>query len=113
MWKSITGQLPVRDVAEAQRYFRDVLGFEIAWTRGDEFGAVRSGNTELFLCKSREVSAGATLCVLVEDAERSFAIYRERGAKIVEPLETKPWGVREFTIEEPNGHRFRIGNSTR
>ena len=112
MWNSITPQLPVRDVAEAQRYFRDVLGFEIAWTRGDAFGAVQGGKTEIFVSKSERPET-ATLCVLVDDAESLLAIYRERGAKIVEPLQTKPWGVREFTVEEPNGHRFRIGHSTR
>ena len=113
MWNSITPQLPVRDVGEAQRYFRDVLGFEIAWTRGEAFGSVQGGKTEIFLTRSEDPVPISTICVLVDDADSLFSIYRERGAKIVEGLETKPWGVREFTLEEPNGHRFRIGSSTR
>ena len=113
MWNSLAPQLPVRDVAESQRYFRDVLGFEIAWIRGDRFGAVQGGKTEIFLCKSDTPPAAATICVLVDDADSLFAIYQERGAKIVERPETKPWGVHEFTIEEPNGHLFRIGSSVR
>jgi uncharacterized glyoxalase superfamily protein PhnB len=40
-----------------------------------------------------------------------LAYYRERGAKIVEGIASHPWGMREFTIEDNNGHRFRIGHS--
>ena len=112
MWTSLTLQLPVRDLAESQRYFREVLGFEVAWTRGDHFSAVQAGKTEIFLCQAEQVPS-ATICVLVDDAESLFAVYRERGARIVEALATKPWGVREFTVEDPNGHLFRIGHSIR
>ena len=112
MWTSLTLQLPVRDLAESQRYFREVLGFEVAWTRGDHFSAVQAGKTEIFLCQAEQVPS-ATICVLVDDAESLFAVYRERGARIVETLATKPWGVREFTGEDPNGHLFRIGHSIR
>ena len=49
-------------------------------------------------------------CVRVEDADRLFALYVERGADIVEPIADRPWGMREFTLRDPNGHRFRIGH---
>jgi uncharacterized glyoxalase superfamily protein PhnB len=28
------------------------------------------------------------------------------GARIVEPLEKKPWGLRQFTVEDIDGNRF-------
>src|SRR2546427_9291327 len=28
------------------------------------------------------------------------------GSKIVEPLEKKPWGLRQFTVEDLDGNRF-------
>jgi uncharacterized glyoxalase superfamily protein PhnB len=30
------------------------------------------------------------------------------GARIVEPLEKKPWGLRQFTVEDLDGNRFYI-----
>jgi uncharacterized glyoxalase superfamily protein PhnB len=113
MWKSITPQLPVADVAEAQRYYRDVLGFQIAWIQGDRFGAVHSGSSELFLSRHEGPRPPATCCVRIDDADGLYLIYRERGAEIVEAVATKPWGMREFAIRDPNGHVFRLGQSTR
>ena len=113
MWNYITPQLPVADVEETQRYYRDVLGFKIGFTRGDGFGSVQYGTSEIFLARSDTPRPGSCCCVRVDDADELFAIYRERGAKIVEPIANKSWGMREFTIEDPNGHYFRIGHSTR
>jgi len=44
-WQFITPQLPVPDVREAQAYYRDVLGFKIAWIYQEEYGAVYHGST--------------------------------------------------------------------
>ncbi len=113
MWSTITPQLPVADVERAQTWFRDVLGFEITYTQGRRFGAVQYGKSELFLERSDPPWSPMCCCVRVDDADLLFALYRERGAQIVEPIANKPWRMREFTIEDPNGHRFRIGHSLR
>jgi catechol 2,3-dioxygenase-like lactoylglutathione lyase family enzyme len=112
IWRAITPQLPVRDVAASQAWYRDVLGLEVGFARGD-FGSVHDGVLELYLARSSGPAQPAWICVRVEDADGLAAIYRERGAAIVEPVATKPWGVREFTLRDPDGHHFRIGHSTR
>ena len=113
MWKSIAPELPVVDVQRTQEYFRDVLGFKIVYTQGSSYGAVQYGGSEIFFARSEEGRPGSWCCVRVDDADALFAIYRERGADIVEPIASKAWGMREFTIRDPNGHFFRIGHSTR
>ena len=40
----VTPQLPVRDVRENQRFYRDVLGLTIAWIHEEECGAVCDGH---------------------------------------------------------------------
>jgi len=110
-WNFVTPQLPVHDVRETQRYYRDVLGFKIAWIFNEDFGAVYHGATEVFFSL---VEGPITPCwnfVRVENADEVLAAYRETGAKIVEEIASHPWGMREFTIEDNNGHRFRIGHS--
>ena len=42
-WLFVTPELPVRDVRETQAYYRDVLGFRIAWLYEEEYGAVYNG----------------------------------------------------------------------
>jgi catechol 2,3-dioxygenase-like lactoylglutathione lyase family enzyme len=113
VWSFITPQLPVGDVEETQAWYRDVLGFQVGFTRGRDFGAVHCGTSEIFLARAEAPWATCVCCVRVDDVDGLFALYRERGAKIVAEPETRPWRMREFTIEDPNGHLFRIGQSTR
>ena len=112
MWRSITPQLPVSDVAASQRWYRDVLGLEVAWTRGESFCAVRASGIELFLARSDDPRA-STVCVLVDDADFAYAVCRERNAEVVQPIQSTPWGTREFTVRDPDGHELRIGHSVR
>lgn len=110
-WLFVTPELPVADVRATQAYYRDVLGFRIAWIYEEEYGAVYQGRTEVFL--RREAGSIEPCCVFVRvaNADRVLARYRANEAKIVAEIDSKPWGMREFTVEENNGHRFRIGHS--
>jgi uncharacterized glyoxalase superfamily protein PhnB len=112
-WRFITPQLSVRDVEAAQRYYRDHLGFKIAWRSEDgSFGAVYNGTTEIFFARSEQSHPSSVCCVRVDDVEAVYAACRAAGAKIVSELETKVWSMREFSVQDPDGHVFRIGQST-
>ena len=110
-WHFMTPQLPVRDVREAQIYYRDVLDCKIAWIYGEEYGAVYNGRTEIFFTREAEAFTPSWHFVRVENADHALEVLRERGATIVEEIASHPWGMREFTIEDLNGHRLRIGHS--
>jgi uncharacterized glyoxalase superfamily protein PhnB len=109
MWKGVTPQLPVADVARAQAWYRDVLGCQIAWSWGDGYGAVFNEDVRIFFSRADRPQPGSCVCILVEDADALYAEYRARGVEIVEPLESKPWGMREFTVKDLDGHFIRIG----
>jgi len=110
-WHFVTPQLPVSDVRETQAYYRDVLGFKIAWIWREEYGAVYNGRTEIYFTREEGEIQPSCCFVRVENADRVLEAYRERGVKITEEIESHPWGMREFSIEDNNGHRFRIGHS--
>jgi uncharacterized glyoxalase superfamily protein PhnB len=110
-WQFMTPQLPVRDVREAQAYYRDVLGCKIAWIYQEEYGAVYNGRTEIFFSREFEAFSPSWHFVRVENADLVLEVLSGRGANIVEGIAAHPWGMREFTIEDLNGHRFRIGHS--
>lgn len=111
-WQSLTPTLPVRDVHASLAWYRDALGCEIAWTWDDgRFAAVFHGETvEIFLSLTAGAAAPVTCYVRVADADRLHALYRERGVSVVEPLESKPWGMREFAVRDPDGHVLRFGH---
>src|SRR5258708_8941169 len=98
-------ELPVLDVEKAQAYYRDVLGFEIAWTLEDKsMGAVGRDDIAIFFAKR---TPHPTLhWIFVDDIDATYHEMKTRNANIVEDIENKPWGLRQFTIEDLNGHRF-------
>jgi uncharacterized glyoxalase superfamily protein PhnB len=100
-------ELPVADVERAQRYYRDVLGFEIGWIYpGKEIGAVTSDNATIFFRKRESPFEPAVHWVFAADIDRSYRQLMSSGAKIVDHLETKPWGLRQFTVEDLDGNVF-------
>lgn len=101
--------LPVRSVTDAQIYYRDKLGFEVAWhNEAGRIGAVAHGDCAIFF---REVEGEITPSVhwvFAEDIDRMFAHLSALGADIVEPPEDKPWGLRQFTIRDLHGHMYHL-----
>ena len=45
----------------------------------------------------------------VEGIDALHDFHRRNGAAICSPLELKPWGLREYTVRDLNGHFLRIG----
>jgi uncharacterized glyoxalase superfamily protein PhnB len=102
-------QLPVEDVEKAQKYYKDVLGFEIAWTYPDKsIGAVARGNIAIFFAKASNPITPNIHWVFAENVDATYAEFKERGADIIEDIEDKPWNIRQFTVRDLNGHIFYI-----
>jgi len=102
-----TPELPVEDVERAQRHYRDALGFDIGWLQpGGDIGAVSNGSVAIFFRKRGRPFEPAVHWVHAADLDRTYDELRSRGARIVEPLERKPWGLRQFTLEDLDGNRF-------
>ena len=100
-------ELPVTDVERAQQHYRDAFGFEIGWLYpGKEIGAVSRGNVAIFLRKKTPPFEAAVHWVFAEDIDATYDELKSSGASIVEPLEKKPWGLRQFTVEDFDGNRF-------
>lgn len=102
-----TPELPVADVERAQQYYRDALGFEIRWLEpGKEIGAVARDDVAIFLRRRSQPFEPAVHWVFAADLAATYEELRSSGARIVEPLEKKPWGLRQFTVEDIDGNRF-------
>ena len=102
-------QLPVANVRETQQFYQDVLGFSIDWIWGEnDYGAVSRGQTAFYLCTGTPPFQPVTCLLNVTAVDPLCEEWRSRGATIVSEPEDKTWGLREFTVEDNNGHRFRV-----
>jgi len=97
----------VRKLDAMADYYRDVLGFEIGWLQpGKGIGSVSRGEAAIFFRRRQGPFEPAVHWIFAEDIDATYAELQSSGAKIVEPLEKKPWGLRQFTVEDPDGNRF-------
>ena len=102
-----TPELPVEDVERAQQHYREALGFKIGWLYpGGDIGAVSRDQVAIFFCKRDRPFEPAVHWVFAADIDSAYEELRSRGAQIVEPLEKKPWGLRQFTVEDIDRNRF-------
>jgi predicted enzyme related to lactoylglutathione lyase len=100
-------ELPVADVERAQEHYRDALGFEIGWIEPDKgIGAVSRGDVVIFFRKRKPPFESAVHWIFAEDVDATYRELESSGAKIVEPLEKKPWGLRQFTVADIDGNLF-------
>jgi uncharacterized glyoxalase superfamily protein PhnB len=105
-------ELPVADVERAQHYYRDTLGFEIGWLyAGKEIGAVSREKVTIFFRQRHPPFEPAIHWIFAGDIDATYQELKSLGANIVDPLEKKPWGIRQFTIEDIDGNRFYIHHS--
>ena len=99
-------ELPVADVERAQQHYRDALGFEIGWLHPDGIGSVSRGKVAIFLRRRTPPFEAAVHWMFADDLDATYDELKARGANVVEPLELKPWGLRQFTVEDIDGHRY-------
>ena len=104
-------ELPVLDVERAQVYYRDRLGFDIGWLApGKEIGAVSCNRTVLFFRATPPEFEPVVQWVFAENLDACYEQLKSSGAEVTDPLETKPWGLRQFTITDLDGNLFHFHN---
>lgn len=108
--------MPVRDLHETIAYYRDQLGFHDEWYWEDTDAGIQRNELRLLFAHDPEFVSRINsngrhfeICWFVANVEEVYKEYQAKGIKIVSELGIKPWGMKEFTIEEINGYWLRLG----
>jgi catechol 2,3-dioxygenase-like lactoylglutathione lyase family enzyme len=116
---SLATQVRVADLDRALLFYTETLGFVEEFRLRNFYAAVRAGGTSLHLKKVDTIDPSIEfvrdgdhlhLYVRVIDLEETF---HELAGKVelVYPITTKPWGDREFTIRDPDGHTICLAQA--
>lgn len=107
--------LAVKDLETEAGYYIDKLGFDRDFTApGWEFLSFGEFKVMLGECAD-ELSAEETgnhswfAHALVENVDEVYQELIDRGAKILSPIANEPWGIRDFSVVTPDGHRIVFG----
>ena len=97
--------LTVPDVPATAAYYRAVLGFHSdPEGTSPDYTVVWRDNASVHLAAGGgEAPSGVRIFFWVKDVDALYADVRGRGAETVAPIATRPYGVRDFSIRDPNG----------
>lgn len=109
--------LAVRDLAVSSRFYMDVLGFQRDFGDGsDGWSFLSRDGFRVMLGECRDATPAGELgdhswfvYLTVEDVDGLYADVSRGGAQILSQPTTKPWGLREFALRTPDGHRIVCG----
>ena len=111
--KSAIPVLPAADTAESLHWWTDVCGFKETFrdstppnyagiSRGEAYLHIAGMNDKAL---ARKVGDQTMVRIAVKGIEALYAEFQKRGGKVHPngPLQTKPWGTKEFGAIDPNG----------
>lgn len=113
--------LAVRDLHASTRFYMDVLGFQRDFGDGSDGWSFLSRDAfRVMLGECADEKPAGELgnhswfaYLLVEGVDQFYAEVSARGAEVTSAPQTKPWGLREFGIRTPDGHRIQFGEVVR
>jgi uncharacterized glyoxalase superfamily protein PhnB len=108
--------VPAKDFDLSRRFYTD-LGFTEAWA-SEDMAYFHAGNSSFLLQKFyvKEHADNFMMHLLVKDVDAWWQLVESRqlGKKYgvrVNPPEDRPWGMRDFTIDDPTGVLWHIGQN--
>jgi catechol 2,3-dioxygenase-like lactoylglutathione lyase family enzyme len=108
--------VPAKDFELSKRFYVD-LGFELGWS-SDELAYFHAGESGFLLQRFyvKEHADNFMMHMLVEDVESWWRQVSSRqldtkyGVRVSPPAD-RPWGIRDFIVDDPTGILWRIGQS--
>ncbi|MEI1280466.1 VOC family protein [Leptospira venezuelensis] len=106
---SIVPQLPVLDLSISQKFYTEVLGFELRAEYSNLLIFFLDGQElHLWGCDDPKIPEVSSCYIRVQNIESYFAKYKSA----IHPkgtLEDKPWGMREFYVLDPDKNLLKFG----
>jgi uncharacterized glyoxalase superfamily protein PhnB len=110
-------EIPVSNIDEALAYYQSKLGFNVDFGAGElGLAGISRGDCRMFLANAAfRKHYGNSNPVLIwlnldskEEVNELYESWNAKQAKVTSKPESKPWGLHEFTAEDPDGNLFRV-----
>lgn len=103
-------ELPCDDVAAAVGWYREVLGFRINYQH--DLGVMyRDAITVLLIARTDEHKGIGSCEVYVSDADTLYEELLAKGARVLGPPVSRPWGLRDFRVIDLEGNRITFAQT--
>lgn len=109
--KAINPELPCTDIPNALAYYRDVLGFSVNYAQHDLCVMDRDKVRILLVSRSPHFTGIGACYLYVTDVDDLYAELTAKGVQTRGEPVTYPWGLRSFTILDPEGNRVSFAQT--
>ena len=95
------------DIRRSVDFYRDKLGFFEVYAEPGVYGIVEHGEVEIHFwpCTDRRIAEATGCRISVAGIAELYAACRRHGVVHPNaPLQTRPWGTREFGVLDPDGN---------
>lgn len=114
--RSFTSVLAVQNLDRSTAYFRDMLGFQTDWNDAADWRLLSRGHVRIMLGSCPDALSASAIgdhsyfgYMEVDAVDVLHDEFVQRGALILSPPADRPYGMREFVVATPDGHRFVVG----
>jgi len=104
-------ELPFNNVPAAVAYYRDVLGFRINYEQHDLGVMDRDAITILLIARGEAHKGIGSFGVYVSNADELYEELLAKGANVLGPPVSRPWGLRDFRVIDPEGNRITFSQT--
>ncbi|MGZ5253986.1 MAG: bleomycin resistance protein [Flavitalea sp.] len=117
MLTAIHPKLPMRNKEATKAYYINQLGFEeVGSTEYKEYLMVKRDNIEIHFFEFKELDPKENYGQVYIRTDEIELLYKELTDRQVSihpngPLQTKPWGQKEFSLLDPDNNLLTFGQS--
>lgn len=114
----VTTQLRTTDLAASVRFYTTKVGLALDFQYEDFYAGIRAGRQlfHLKLVDEKDPSIAFVekghhfhLYLDTDDADATAAALKGNGIRLVKDVHDTPWGTREFSIKDDQGHTLYFG----
>ena len=104
----------VKDVKASAGYYRDRLGFDLAFEYGTPafYVGLCSGDVQLHLIEAGRAArqpGHSAVSIFVDDVDALHADLQKRAARILKVPANQPYGLRDFDVADLDGNMLFFG----
>lgn len=114
MMRASTTVFTVKDIVESMAYYRDRLGFAVAFEYGTPTFYVGLCETDVTLhliaaSKAPRPPGHGAVSIFVDDVDALHAELVKRGAKVLSEPKNYDYGMRDFDVADLDGNMLYFG----
>jgi len=106
--------LQISDLNQSIAFYCDALGFTKEFVYGEPsyYAGVKKNDVTFHLCQSEENAQRrgmGSVYVFCDEVDTYYGGIKAKGAVVTSPLNTYPYGMRDFQIKDPDGNLIAFG----